>query len=133
MLDLHVPQATEEALIEGLQVCVDIELLGGRYPATLNFTQIGMEVFQYVSAQPEGQRPAWGTEPQDVMQQLMPLYAGTLYYQKLIRDGAEAEYFGQSVEPGDAEAVLVRWTLETGETRVIYGDLSAATLPATGE
>ena len=34
------------------------------------------------------------------------------------------------VEPGDAESVLMRWRLDDGSTRVIYGDLSADTEPA---
>ena len=127
VLDLKVPAATEEALIEGLGIYV--EMMKDSYPSALDFVKIGMDFYQKVSAMPAGQRPDWG-EGQDVMQRLMPLYAGSLYYQKLLREGAEAEYFGPSVKPGDAEAVLVRWRLDTGEQRVIYGDLHAETISA---
>jgi len=127
VLDLKVPAATEEALIEGLGVYV--EMMKDSYPSALDFVKIGMDFYQKVSAMPAGQRPDWG-ESKDVMQRLMPLYAGSLYYQKLLREGAEAEYFGPSVKPGDAEAVLVRWRLDSGEQRVIYGDLHAETIAA---
>lgn len=55
--------------------------------------------------------------------------AAGLYYRKLVMEGREPEYFGASVEPGDATAVLVRWRLDDGHMRVIYGDLHAETLP----
>jgi hypothetical protein len=56
--------------------------------------------------------------------------AAGVFYRKLIMEGREPEYFGATVEPGDASAVLVRWNLDDGLVRVIYGDLSAETLPA---
>ncbi len=37
--------------------------------------------------------------------------------------GRGAEYFGETVTADDADEVLIRWTLEDGSTRVIYGDL----------
>lgn len=38
------------------------------------------------------------------------------------------DYFGASVKPGDATSVLVQWTLDEGDQRVIYGDLRMETL-----
>jgi hypothetical protein len=128
-IDLKVPSATEEALVEGLRLFIDLKLLGDAYPKTLNFSQIGMEVFQHLAALPADQRPDLGS-PRNLMQRMMPLYAGTLFYQKLLRDDHEPEYFGSSVTPGDADAVLLRWRLESGGIRVIHGDLSTETVPA---
>ena len=128
VIDLKVPPATEEALVEGLGIYV--EFMKDSYPSALNFVKIGMDFYKMAGSMPNGQRPDWG-EPQDMMQRMMPLYAGTLFYRQLLEDGADPEYFGPQVKPGDADAVLVRWRLETGETRVIYGDLHAETLPAT--
>jgi hypothetical protein len=56
--------------------------------------------------------------------------AAGLFYRKLLVEGREPEYFGATVEPGDATAVLIRWQLDDGQVRVIYGDLHAETLPA---
>jgi hypothetical protein len=53
---------------------------------------------------------------------------GTMYYMKLVREGHEPEYFGDQVTPADADKVLMRWKLDDGHTRVIYGDLRAETL-----
>ena len=126
-IDLKVPSATEEALVEGLGIY--LEFTRDSYPSALNFVKIGMDFYKMAGSIPQDERPDWG-EPQEMMQRMMPLYAGTLFYRQLLEDGAEPEYFGPQVKPGDADAVLVRWQLESGETRVIYGDLHAETLPA---
>ena len=49
-------------------------------------------------------------------------------YTVLEADGREPQYFGKDVQPGDADSVLLSWTLRDGQTRVIYGDLSTETL-----
>jgi hypothetical protein len=52
-----------------------------------------------------------------------------IFFLVLQADGHDPQYFGETVQPGDAGAVLVEWTLDDGRTRAIYGDLEAATLP----
>lgn len=52
------------------------------------------------------------------------------FYQQLLVGDGEPEYFGATVKPGEASAVLVKWRLEDGRRRVIYGDLRVETLPA---
>ena len=54
------------------------------------------------------------------------------FVQKLAADGHEPEYFGDVVTPDDADEVLLRWRLDDGQMRVIYGDLSAETVSAAG-
>ncbi|UCG31672.1 MAG: hypothetical protein JSU68_08385 [Phycisphaerales bacterium] len=123
-LDLHMPAATEAALIEGLGIYA--EYLPDRYPSALDFTRIGMDFYQAADTLTPEQLAAMG-DAQQMIQRLMPLYAGAKFYQELLRDGAEPEYFGATVTPGDADAVLVRWRVDSGRIRVIYGDLSAET------
>jgi hypothetical protein len=53
------------------------------------------------------------------------------FYQKLANEQRDAVYFGATVQPGDADAVLLKWRLDDGRYRVIYGDLHAATLEST--
>ena len=53
------------------------------------------------------------------------------FYQKLVREKREPEYFGATVKPGDKEAVLLRWKLDDGGHRVIYGDLSVGNVAST--
>jgi len=50
------------------------------------------------------------------------------FYQKLASEQREPEYFGATVKPGDSAAILLRWKLDDGRSRVIYGDLRAETL-----
>ncbi len=44
------------------------------------------------------------------------------------RDFPEGVYNGKTVTPQDATKVLVRWQLDDGDYRVIFGDLSSATV-----
>ncbi len=50
------------------------------------------------------------------------------FYQKLANEQREPEYFGTTVKPGDSAAVLLKWRLDDGRYRVIYGDLRAETV-----
>jgi hypothetical protein len=52
------------------------------------------------------------------------------FYSKLANEGRDPEYFGATVKPGDSEAILLRWKLDDGRYRVIYGDLRAETVDA---
>jgi len=50
------------------------------------------------------------------------------FYMKLANEQRDPEYFGATVKPGDAEAILLKWKLDDGRYRVIYGDLRAETV-----
>ena len=50
------------------------------------------------------------------------------FYKKLAREQRDPEYFGATVKPGDSKAVLLKWKLDDGRLRVIYGDLRAETV-----
>jgi hypothetical protein len=52
-----------------------------------------------------------------------------IFYRQLLVEDREPEYFGATVEPGDADAVLMRWKLDDEHVRVIYGDLRRETVP----
>lgn len=41
----------------------------------------------------------------------------------LARQGKDAVYYGDSIDPKDSNAVLMHWKLSDGTYRVIYGDL----------
>ncbi len=51
------------------------------------------------------------------------------FYHQLAEEGGEPEYFGQIVQPADAQAVLMRWKLDAQHARVLYGDLHFETVP----
>ena len=131
--DFKIPAATEDALITGLRSFS--EIVKGEYPSALDFTRIMTDFYKKGSAADEETKKSLkGTDgPQALMDKFMPLYAGTIFFQKMVASGNTAEYFGPDVTPGDGEAILVRWQLETGEWRVIFGDLRIETLPADEE
>lgn len=49
-------------------------------------------------------------------------------YEHLVGKGEDVAYYGDSIEPGDSNAVLMQWKISDGEYRVIFGDLRAKTV-----
>jgi hypothetical protein len=52
------------------------------------------------------------------------------FYEKLVEDKKDPAYYGQTVGPDDTNKVLLRWKLDDGQYRVIFGDLHADTVTA---
>ena len=49
-------------------------------------------------------------------------------YEHLVGKGEDVVYYGDSIEPGDSNAVLMQWKISDGEYRVIFGDLHTKTV-----
>ncbi|MFQ5422909.1 MAG: hypothetical protein ACE5F9_02900, partial [Phycisphaerae bacterium] len=79
-----------------------------------------------LAARHAGREPPKGPTPES-----MAGLRGLTFFAFLELAGREPEYFGKTVQPGDADAVLVRWRQENGDTRVVYGDLRLETKAAT--
>ena len=60
----------------------------------------------------------------------MPVQSPVIFYMMLTQDKKEPVYYGETVGPGDIEAVLMRWKISDDQYRVIFGDLSALTVTA---
>ena len=56
---------------------------------------------------------------------------GLSWINTIQRDFPEGTYNGKTVSPQDATKVLLRWQLDDGEYRVIFGDLKSATVSAS--
>jgi hypothetical protein len=52
-----------------------------------------------------------------------------VFYRQLLLEDREPEYFGATVQPGDPDAVLMRWRWDDNQMRVVYGDLGVETVP----
>ncbi len=52
------------------------------------------------------------------------------FYKELLKKAKDPAYHGDKIEPGMANAVLMRWRLATGEYQVIFANLQVATIPA---
>ncbi len=123
----HMPN--EADLLESLRVFAEI---AERYPSSLSAMDASYEVAFVLGAIQANALNAKRTGKPDptipdmavVGKQLQGL---ALYGLLEVRD-REPAYFGASVKPGDAHSVLMRWTLDGGDLRVIYGDLRTETV-----
>ncbi|HVP12682.1 MAG TPA: hypothetical protein VMV94_16010 [Phycisphaerae bacterium] len=124
-VDAKLARPDETALVNALK---RLAYFTGRYPPALTPTSILGRLHKMVT---EERRAEFEELDRSGMVQLgMEIGGGTMYYMKLVRDGRKPEYFGDEVTPDDANEILLRWQLDDGKVRVIYGDLRAETLPA---
>ena len=125
---LHMPDEAE--LLEGLRVFAEV---AGRYPSSLSAMDASYDVAfvlgsiqaKVLNAKRLGKIDPTIPDMAVVGKQLQ----GLALFALLELQGREPAYFGASVKPGDAESVLMQWTLDDGDRRVIYGDLRTDTVP----
>jgi hypothetical protein len=99
------------------RIAVEID----RFPSTLAYEQLRRELWQRL-----GRRmltPA-------VLPEIHRIRGACEFYGQLVRNGKQAIYFGDRVQPGEAERVLLRWQEEDGLYRVVFGDLRVETVTA---
>ena len=48
---------------------------------------------------------------------------GFAWINSILRENADAAYYGKEVGPDDKDKVLLRWKLDDGRYTVIFGDL----------
>lgn len=119
-LDFGKALSGEEGAIEGLRAYAAIT--GGRYPSAPAFDTAASEIREDRDRLMKEGR--WGP---DAIKQLFRYRDFSSFYQDLIENGVEVEYRGDSVRASDYDEVLMRWKLENGRWRVIYGDLRIET------
>jgi len=140
---MQMPSITEEGAIEGLKFFAEIF---GRYPEKLNMmdlmqkaigirqsddlTEAGKRLVEKMNEMPKG--PDGQILQEEVtkrtMDVMLPTQSLAAFYMSLVGEKKEPRYYGDSVSPGDADAVLLEWKASDNEKRVIYGDLSAETI-----
>ncbi len=52
------------------------------------------------------------------------------YYQNLLSQGIDVAYYGDNIDLGDGNAVLMQWKISKGQYKVIFADLQAKTVSA---
>ena len=72
----------------------------------------------------------WGPEE---IRQFFRVRDFSAFYAQLVEDGIPVEYHGDSVGALDHGKVLMRWRLDDGRWRIIYGDLRAQTVDEEAE
>ena len=102
-------------LVDGLKYFAQIN--DGKYPAKLSIGDILGEIGSIYRA--KSGDPSFGIDDA----QVSTLKYGAQYYGTLKSDGKDPVYNGRSVTAADADKVLLRWRLDDGQYRVIFGDL----------
>ncbi len=136
-----MPIMTEEAALEGLKFFaetmrqypkkVDLMSLMQEFSAlkdSENLTEAGKRLDEEMGTLTMEERSKKVMEK--VMELMQPVQSLGMFYMTLVQDKKEPAYYGQSVGPDDAEAVLMRWKISDDQYRVIFGDLSALDVSA---
>ncbi len=94
------------------------KLSGGTYPTEL--TPVGIvgevgEIYRKLDAA--------GTPPAIDDDMIVKLKYAATYVRELGDEGKEPAYYGNTVTAADADKVLIRWKLDGGQYRAIFGDL----------
>jgi len=142
---IRMPGMSEEAAIEGLRLFAEFT---GRYPKKLILVELAQEIsalFQdmenmkfltdkllklkeelsQTQMTEEEIRNTVMKKSMEIMREIMrPIQSPGWFYQMLVNDEKEPVYYGESVGPYDADAVLMRWKTSDNEYRVIFGDLT---------
>jgi len=127
---LQIPAMNEEATIRSLKLCLE---LGGRYPIALS--EPALEPYTTFLPEFKGmtneQIREYAQDPNhrgQIMQKRMPLMVLLAFHRTLAEQKREPVYYGDTVTPQTPHAVLMRWKLDDGRYRVIFGDLKAETV-----
>lgn len=119
--DLNPVEANEEQAIAGLRAYA--RLLDGRYPSTLSFATAIAEAEEFLDGRHSSYDAAAGRD----LEAVFSLRSACNFFRDLDNAGQDVAYYGATVKAGDFDRVLMRWRLEDGRYRVIFGDLRITT------
>ncbi|MHC4146751.1 MAG: hypothetical protein ACYSUD_18510, partial [Planctomycetota bacterium] len=128
---MKMPSITEEAAVEGLKFFAEI---AGQYPKQLNLVNLMQEFAKLKDSdtpaaeqlrQKLKEAQSQDEQAMQAMDMMRPVQSLGMFYMTLVQDKKDPGYYGESVGPDDADAVLLRWKVSDDEYRVIYGDLTA--------
>ena len=114
-------QVNAEHLEEGSQLTDGLKYFAqindGKYPAKLSIRDVVGEIGNIYRA--KSGDPSFRIDDA----QVSTLKYGAQYFETLHKDGKDPVYYGPTVTSDDANKVLLRWKLDDGKYRVIFGDL----------
>ena len=118
-----------QIITDGLKIYA--ELSGGHYPrGTMVYGDVTRdEIFKMIGI-PPNQIPTPEQVHSNQYVKAMRASAAATHLNGILRDNPDAAYHGKTVEPKDADKVLVRWKLDDGQYQVIYGDLLSESVTA---
>jgi len=123
--EITVPAFKEENAIKGLRIFTS---LAGEYPDNLDAVTLNKKARKLIGFDIDSLDDLADDEKTKLTSELMSIMGPAFFYEKLVKDEKDPAYYGQMVGPGDINKVLLRWKLDNGQYRVIYGDLRAETV-----
>lgn len=133
---IKVVSPSLEGAVEGLKLFLEFT---GKYPRNIDRTSLMKQVDELrvgVSAAAHRFRETlrWAGSEEKRMEALIevmrPVQTLRMFYAMQVQDGNDPAYYGDEVTPEFPHAVLMRWSVEHGNYRVILGDLSVAEVTA---
>jgi hypothetical protein len=125
--DFIIPVINEENAIKGLRIFANY---AGNYPVILDLDILNKEANKYLEPDSVSYEELSESEKTKQNSELFTMRTSVAFYNDLVDESKEPAYYGETVEPGDSSKVLLRWKLDDGQYRVIFGDLSAKTVTA---
>ena len=113
---MEAPKNDQKSAIESLRAFADVT--AGKYPSVLSYVTAMYEVEDALQKQ---QRD--GAKLQDYFDKYSQIGDACMFYSDLLEGNMDPAYYGKDVGPTDFDKVLLRWRLEDGSYRVVYGDL----------
>ena len=118
--------ADEKSVVEGLGVFA--EYADGRYPSDMSAMTMGRELHAGLLAKFGGE-PPWPPKPGDA-KRVFGLEMAIRFSAELVMEDKDFAYYGDKVTAEFPHAVLMRWKIEDGKYRIIFGDLTARDVTA---
>jgi hypothetical protein len=116
----------EKSVVDGLGFFA--EYVGGKYPSDLSAMTMARELRAGLLAMFGGE-PPWPPKPGDE-NRAMSLEMAIRFCAELVMEDKEFAYYGDKVTAEFPHAVLMRWKVEDGKYRIIFGDLTARDVSA---
>ena len=127
--EIIIPAFNEENAIKGLRLFTS---LAGDYPDNLdNEVLRNKEARKLIGFDKDSFKDLADEEKTKLTSELISIMGPAFFYEELVKDKKNPAYYGQTVGPDDTNKVLLRWKLDDGRYRVIFGDLSIKNV--TGE
>jgi len=110
-----------KGIVEALKFFSDYA--DGRYPSSLTGMTVVKE-FSEALIMKFGGQPALGDPNEEEIAKIIKLQSIGMTYAMMVKDGNDPAYYGDRVTAQFPHAVLMRWKIDEGTYRVIYGDLA---------
>ena len=122
--EMVIPEYNEEAAIKGLRLFAG---LAGTYPVNINKKILDREaprVLHLPALDSDSWKALTEDERRSKLSKLASIAGVGFFYKTLVEENKDPDYYGETVGPDDTNKVLLRWKLDDGQYRVIFGDLS---------